>query len=69
MLSLEASDSILAFERSTRAQQLLCVFNLGTQARAWQPPGAGHWRIIECSEKVEPWTLPGLTGCIAERNA
>ena len=66
---LEASDSILAFERTTRDQQLLCVFNLGTETLSWQPAGAGHWRIIECSATVEQWTLPGLTGLIAERTA
>jgi alpha-glucosidase len=71
---LEASEAILAFERNTAVQYLLCVFNLGTESRSWQPPTGGNWRIIEYTGKGSfkggsPWTLPGLTGLIAERNA
>jgi alpha-glucosidase len=64
---LEASDAILAFERKTREQQLLCVFNLGGELRTWQPADAAHWRIIERSGAAEGWKLPALTGLVAER--
>ena len=40
---LEASDDILAFERRTSDQRLLCVFNFADEAREWQPPGASSW--------------------------
>lgn len=63
---LEASEAILAFERRSQEQRLLCVFNLGTEVRGWKPPGTGRWRVIERSGTVEEWKLPGLTGLIAE---
>ena len=66
---IEASEAVLAFERSTPDQRLLCVFNLGSEPCAWQPPDAPHWDIIECSAKVDSWNLPGLTGLIAQRSA
>ncbi|MGQ0835580.1 MAG: alpha-glucosidase [Gammaproteobacteria bacterium] len=66
---LEASDAILAFERRTREQQLLCIFNLGADTRTWRPPGAEHWRIIESSGMVQGWKLPRLAGLVAQRNA
>jgi len=67
MRVLEASEAILAFERRSHEQRLLCVFNLGTEARSWSPPGDGRWRVIERSGLVEEWKLPGLTGLIAEQ--
>jgi alpha-glucosidase len=65
---LEASDSILAFERGTQEQRLLCVFNLGSDSRAWRPSDPEHWQIIESSQKVEGWTLPRLAGLVAQRS-
>jgi alpha-glucosidase len=64
---IEASDAVLAVERSTRDERLLCVFNLGAEPRAWQPAGAEHWRIVERTGPVEDWTLPALTGFVAQR--
>lgn len=64
---LEASDAILAFERQWREERLLCVFNLGTVAHPWKPPAEGRWRIIERTGGPQDWTLPGLTGLVAER--
>jgi alpha-glucosidase len=66
---LEASDAVLAFERRSREEQLLCVFNLGIEPRSWQPPGAEHWRIIERTGTVERWNLPPLSGLVAQRDA
>lgn len=64
---LEASDAILAFERRWREQRLLCVFNLGTGVHPWKPPADGRWRIIERTAAFDDWTLPGLSGFVAER--
>lgn len=64
---LEASEDILAFERRTPGQQLLCVFNLGNDMRGWRPPHAEHWRIIEHSGGDSGWALPRLSGLVAER--
>ena len=64
---LEASDTLLAFERRSRDQRLLCVFNLGTAACAWRPPDDWRGRIIERSAAGEGWHLDGLSGLVAER--
>ena len=68
---IEASDAILAFRRSTREQQLLCVFNLGQAACEWQPVGYDNWRIIEHSAARSnignAWSLPPLSGLVAEK--
>jgi hypothetical protein len=65
---IEAGAAILAFERSSGAHRLLCVFNLGHDTRSWRPSEPERWRIIERSdERIEKWTLPRLSGLIAER--
>ena len=64
---LEASDAVLAFERSVRDERLLCVFNLGTEPRTWQPLAPDRWRIIERTGTVESWKLPALSGLVAQR--
>ena len=65
---LEASDAILAFERRARDEHLLCVFNLGTEPRAWHPPGGGKYQIIESTATSREWTLPALGGLVARRS-
>ncbi|MET0499804.1 MAG: alpha-amylase family glycosyl hydrolase [Steroidobacteraceae bacterium] len=68
---IEASAAILAFRRSTREQQLLCVFNLGLERREWQPAEHDSWRIIESSSSASRlgaiWSLPRLSGVVAEK--
>jgi alpha-glucosidase len=66
---LEASDAVLAFERRSRDERLLCVFNLSTEPRSWQPRSAERWRIIERTGTVERWNLPPLSGLVAQRDA
>ena len=66
MKILEASDAILAFERTTPTQRLLCVFNLGHDARSWRPAEAERWRVIERSDGSSGWALPRLSGWVAE---
>ncbi len=51
MQIVEASEDILAFERRTRDQRLLCVFNLGVTAHTWQPAG------------LRPLACDRTTGC------
>ena len=69
MRIVEASDAILAFVRATPGEELLCVFNLGSEARAWHPPEGERWRIVESTSSVEGWQLPPLTGVVALRSA
>jgi alpha-glucosidase len=75
MQIVEASADILAFERRTPDQRLLCVFNLGVTAHTWKPLGSDPlgsdprhaWRVIEQLGAVEDWKLPALSGLVAER--
>ena len=60
---VEAPDEILAFERGSGQDRLLCVFNLGEQASDWPLPSG--WRVIE---EVGEWPEP-LSGFVAERAA
>jgi alpha-glucosidase len=66
MQVVEVSDAILAFERSTPTQRLLCVFNLGHDARSWRPAESERWRVIERSDGATGWALPRLSGWVAE---
>lgn len=65
---LEASADILAFERRAHGELVLCVFNLGNEARTFSPPDADSWRIVEASRTLRDWKLPGLTGVVAQRS-
>ena len=70
MQIVEASADILAFERRTRDQRLLCVFNLGLTPHTWNPLGSDPthaWHVIERLGAVEDWKLPALSGLVAER--
>jgi alpha-glucosidase len=62
---IEASASLLSFERSCEREQLLCVFNLGDQPQTLAPPLPGNWRVLEAVGGATPWTLPPWSGLIA----
>ena len=71
---LEASESILDFERIGGGQRLRCVFNLGQETAAWKPIDGAPWRIVEWVGSLAGAALvqgPGLglppfSGFIAE---
>jgi hypothetical protein len=58
--------AILAFERSTPTQRLLCVFNLGHDACSWRQVETERWLVIERSDDTSGWALPRLIGWVAE---
>lgn len=60
---------LLVFERSTPAQQLLCLFNFGDRETLWQPPQPARWRELHAVNGAALWTLPPLGALIAERIA
>jgi alpha-glucosidase len=62
MLVIEASEALLAFERSAAGERLLCVFNMGSAAIDFQPPPGSRWRI---AESVGDATLARLGGFAA----
>lgn len=63
---IEVSSDVLAFERRARADQLLCVFNLGLQPRHWRPAAGREWRILESVGQAGMESLPPVSGLIAE---
>jgi alpha-glucosidase len=67
MRVVEASKVLLAFERKSAHQHLLCAFNLGAQAHHWQPGQPEQWRVIESVGDASAWRFPPLSGLIAER--
>jgi alpha-glucosidase len=64
---LDAPDPLLAFERTTDQQQLLCMFNLGANPCAWPRRLPGTWRIIEQVGEGQLATLGPFAGLIASR--
>ncbi len=63
---LEADDSVLALERSFGRERLVCVFNLGRTPAIWRPSPSKSWRVLAAVNGATPWTLPALSGLIAE---
>lgn len=66
---VEASDDVLAFERVSTGQRLLCVFNLGDGVRHWQPAQPGRWRVVQSVNRAEGWVLPPFGALVAEQIA
>jgi alpha-glucosidase len=69
MRVIEASQALLAFERKSAHQELVCVFNLGAEAQRWQPREPDRWRVIASVGDPKGWLLPRFSGLIAERIA
>ncbi|QNA83333.1 alpha-glucosidase [Sphingomonas sp. So64.6b] len=63
---VEASATILAFERMTQNQCLLCVFNLAAAPTQWQPTDPERWRPIEQIGAIHGWSIGGFAALIAE---
>ena len=63
---IEASEALLAFERESGGQRLLCVFNFSAEAREWVPEEADSWQVIEQVAEVGKWRLGPFGGVMAE---
>ena len=64
---LAVTDSLLAFERSARAETLLCVFNLASDPIDWTPDAPAQWRPVETVGAIDGSRLGGYAGMIATR--
>ena len=62
---LEASDSMLAFERGSGDENLLCVFNLSPQEQAWGPEQPDRWQAIEQVGSVDGWSFGPFAALLA----
>jgi alpha-glucosidase len=63
---IDAPPDLLAFERSSAGNRLLCAFNLGLSERDWRPSAERDWGIIESVGGAEKWKFPPLSGLISQ---
>ncbi len=63
---IEASETLLVFDRQTARQHLLCAFNLGSDSQHWQPVQPDRWRIVEALDSDSGWVMPPYGGVVAE---
>ena len=66
---IEASSTLLVFERSSANQHQVCVYNFSDGAVHWAPAQPYRWRMIERVNAAEDWDLPAYGGLIAKRIA
>jgi alpha-glucosidase len=67
MKILVANESILAFERTSERERLLCVFNLGRNRQEWRPADPKSWRIFASTGAIDQlrWNFDGYSGAVA----
>jgi alpha-glucosidase len=63
---LDTPSGVLAFERATPDQRLLCVFNLEAAPASWRPTGSESWRVLDEVGGAQLGALPGYSGLVAE---
>jgi alpha-glucosidase len=64
---IEASEAILAIERSTTDETMLCVFNMSPEPVEWRPTQPERWRAEETVGEVTDWCFGGYAAMIAHR--
>jgi alpha-glucosidase len=64
---IEASETILAIERSTPDETMLCVFNMSAEPVEWRPAQPDRWRAAETVGQVTDWRFDGYAAMIARR--
>jgi len=65
MTLVEAPEPLLIFLRGEGADQVLCVFNLGFEAVAWDLPAG--WRIVDGVNLAGQGALPPMAGLVARK--
>jgi alpha-glucosidase len=64
---IEASETILAIERSTPDETMLCVFNMSTDPVEWHPAQPDRWQIVEAVGIIADWRLDPYAAVIARQ--
>jgi alpha-glucosidase len=64
---VEVTDTLLAFERASDGETLLCVFNLSADPIEWRPAQTDRWRVVEAVNAAEDWRFGGYAALIAQR--
>jgi alpha-glucosidase len=65
MTLVEASEPLLVFLRGEGVDQVLCAFNLGFEASAWDLPAG--WRVVESVNLGGEGVLPPMAGLVARK--
>ena len=63
---IEATETLLVFERRCGDERLLCAFNFTEEPVEWVPPDLAAWHVIEATHGTG-WRLDGIGGWVAER--
>jgi alpha-glucosidase len=69
MTVLASGDHLLAFERTSPDERLLCVFNIGTAPIDWQPADPDRWQVIARVGDGDGWSLGGFAGLVARHRS
>jgi len=64
---IEASGTVLAIERSTADEAMLCVFNMSPEPVEWRPAQPNRWRAEEIVGQVTDWRFGCYAAMIARR--
>jgi len=64
---IEASGTILAIERSTPDETMLCVFNMSAEPAEWRPAKPDRWHAEEIVGQMTDWRFGGYAAVIARR--
>jgi alpha-glucosidase len=64
---VQASDDLLVFERITKDQHLLCVFNLGSTTLHWSSVQSERWRLLQSVGDASLKQLPPYSAYVAMR--
>lgn len=64
---IEASETILAIERSTPDETMLCVFNMAAEPTEWRPAKPDRWRAEEIVGQMTDWRFGAYAAMIARR--
>lgn len=66
---IEASGSLLVFERRSDNQHLICAFNMSATPVDWHPPQPDRWRICKSVNDTDQWQLAAYGAFVAEKIA
>ncbi len=66
---LEAQGDLLAFERRSANQHLICAFNMGGSEIDWYPAQPDRWRLVKSVNEASAGSLPAYAAKIIEKIA
>jgi alpha-glucosidase len=64
---VHSDDAVIAFERESESETLLCVFNLGDEARDWPTGITTDGDNLFATDGADTTTLPPLSGLVLQR--